>query len=330
MATRTPRVSVLMPVYNCRPYLARAIESILGQTFRDLEFIIVDDGSTDDSMGIIQKYQAHDPRVRLIRRPNTGIVGALNDGLRAARGEFIARMDGDDISLTDRFDKQVRFLDLHPECVAVGGSVLVIDADGDPIREGRVPTEIVRLNGELLRWAGSGLIHPTVMMRTAAVRLAGAYRKEFEWSEDKDLWLRLAEVGQLRNLHDCVLHQRAHTQNVSHTRRATQLKNRIRLIEDACTRRGLNVSQLALESANVTRPAIDTVLLMKQWCYDSLGAGMRPTARKYARRIVVARPTQLESWWLVIKTHLGASMASRLKSLHLRLGGLLCPKGKMF
>src|SRR3954469_1098404 len=114
-----PAVSVIMPVYNARAYVAEAIDSVLAQTFGDFELILVDDGSTDGSLDILRGYEKRDPRVRVISRPNTGIVGALNDGLKLARGEFIARIDADDASLPNRFEKEIAFLRAHPDVVIV-------------------------------------------------------------------------------------------------------------------------------------------------------------------------------------------------------------------
>src|SRR4051812_38318159 len=113
------QVSVLMPVYNAGRYLAEAVDSVLTQSFRDFEFVIVDDGSTDGSAAMLDDYARQDSRVKLVRRPNTGIVGALNDGLRECRGEFVARMDADDVSLPERFEKQVAYLREHHEVVAL-------------------------------------------------------------------------------------------------------------------------------------------------------------------------------------------------------------------
>jgi len=107
-------LSVLLPVHNCGRYLAAAITSISAQSHADFEFIIVDDGSTDGSAGVIDQAAAADPRLRVIRRPNTGIVGALNDGLAAAHGEFVARMDGDDVAEPARFAAQLAYLKAHP------------------------------------------------------------------------------------------------------------------------------------------------------------------------------------------------------------------------
>src|SRR3990172_10052244 len=114
MPGSSPRISVVMPVYNAELFLASAIESILGQTLPDFEFVIVNDGSTDSSLEIVQEYAATDGRIRLVSRPNTGIVGALNDGLAISQGEFIARMDADDMALPHRFERQLKFLEETP------------------------------------------------------------------------------------------------------------------------------------------------------------------------------------------------------------------------
>src|SRR6478672_11907562 len=114
MSTATPTLSVLMPVYNGARYLAEAVESILGQTFRDFELIIVNDGSTDGSEKILRRYAEQDGRIKLISRPNTGIVGALNDAIAASKCELMARMDADDVAMPDRFEKQLAYMRDHP------------------------------------------------------------------------------------------------------------------------------------------------------------------------------------------------------------------------
>ncbi len=125
-------VSVIMPVYNGERYLEAAVESILNQTFSDFEFIITDDGSTDTSLALLRRYANRDPRIRLISRPNTGYVKALIEAVPLAKGKYIARMDADDISLPERFERQVRFLEQNPDYAVVGSKVLLIDSDGAP------------------------------------------------------------------------------------------------------------------------------------------------------------------------------------------------------
>ena len=115
-----PLISVVLPVYNCGRYVAEAVESILEQTFTDFEFLIIDDGSTDRSLVILNRYASADPRIRLVSRPNTGLVEALNEGLGLA-GEFIVRMDADDVALSDRFEIQVAYLPTPPTWFVSGG-----------------------------------------------------------------------------------------------------------------------------------------------------------------------------------------------------------------
>ena len=122
-----PTVSVVMTVYNTERYVGEAVGSVLGQTFGDFEFVIVDDGSTDRSTTILKDFAARDPRIRLVSRPNTGIVAAANEGIGLARGRYLARMDSDDVCLPRRFETQVNYLEQHPECVLVGSRVTVVD-----------------------------------------------------------------------------------------------------------------------------------------------------------------------------------------------------------
>src|SRR3954452_3787995 len=135
IAMNSPKVSVAMPVYNSERYLAKAVESILAQTFTDFEFLIVDDGSTDASRAILENYAARDQRIKLVSRPNTGYLIALNEMLERSLGYYVARMDADDVALPQRFERQVKYLDDHPECVLLGSRVTIIDPDGDPLKE---------------------------------------------------------------------------------------------------------------------------------------------------------------------------------------------------
>src|SRR5262249_45977834 len=132
VTTDPPLISVCMPVHNAERFVGEAVESILGQTLRDFEFLIIDDGSTDGSTRILRDSAARDPRIRLTCRSNRGLVATLNELVDQARGEFIARMDADDIALPDRFLRQVDYLRRHPERVEGGAWVPVIDPAGDP------------------------------------------------------------------------------------------------------------------------------------------------------------------------------------------------------
>ena len=213
-----PVISVIMPVYNAEPYLEEALESILAQTFGDFELILIDDGSTDGSVEILNRYAAVQERIRLIRRPNTGLTKALNECLRLARGEFVARMDADDVCTPDRFEKQVAFMRANPETVLLGGAYDLVDAEGRHLRRVSQPLD----DASLQRICLSGLTpicHPLAMMRRGAVLKAGGYDETFLVAQDLDLWLRLGEIGKLANIPTSVLRFRLHESSVSESKR---------------------------------------------------------------------------------------------------------------
>ncbi len=295
-----PRVSVVLPVYNAERYLRPAVESILAQTLDDWELVAVDDGSRDSSLAILRKYEARDPRVRIVSRPNTGIVGALNDGLAAARGELVARMDSDDISLPERLAKQVAFLDAHPDHVLVGSQVMLIDPEGSdlcPKRDTEYTHEGIDNAHLNHRWP---LVHPTVIMRKSAVARVGGYRTKYEWLEDLDLFLRLAEVGKLASLPDVLLRYRLHTGSVCHTREADQDAIRPALYAEVYQRRGITTTPPKPPAAGKGgRTLASPGQRDKVWGWWALIGGNVKTARKYAVRSLRATPLDLESWRLM-------------------------------
>jgi glycosyltransferase involved in cell wall biosynthesis len=193
---KTPLVSVLMPIYNAEPFLSQAIASVTDQSFGDFELLLVDDGSSDASKATIAAAARRDPRVRPFFQPHTGLVPTLNFGLRQATGEWIARMDADDICEPDRLEAQIAFVERHPGIGAAGTYARYITPTGRVLglyREG--PTSISEFqqllrDGELIR-----LIHPTVMMNRSAVIDAGEYDADFKLVEDVDLYNRLADRG---------------------------------------------------------------------------------------------------------------------------------------
>ncbi|MFN3776080.1 glycosyltransferase family 2 protein [Sphingomonas parapaucimobilis] len=140
----SPRITVALSVYNNAGYLAQALDSILAQTFADFELVIVDDGSTDGSAAIIDCYAATDPRIRVIRQANQGLVASLNHIMAVARGPYIARMDGDDVALPERFARQVGFLDANPDHGVIGTQIWTIDARGHHRSEQPVDHSFVR------------------------------------------------------------------------------------------------------------------------------------------------------------------------------------------
>jgi glycosyltransferase involved in cell wall biosynthesis len=216
----TPTVSVVMSVLNGERFLAEALESILEQTFRDFEFIIVNDGSTDCTAAMLEGYRKVDSRVCVYHQENRGLVESLNLGCGLARGEYIARMDADDISVRDRLLWQVDFMNKNPNVGVLGGAVEFINAVGESSTICFTPTEDRKIQSALLH--DCVIVHPTVLMRKRAFASSGGYRKVVVDAEDYDLWLRIADRFQLANLGKVVLKYRHHPHQVSVRKRRQQ------------------------------------------------------------------------------------------------------------
>jgi GT2 family glycosyltransferase len=216
----TPRVSVYIPVYNTERWLAQAIQSVLDQTLRDLELLVVDDGSSDESLRIARAFAHSDPRMRVESLAHAGISAASNHAVALARAPLIARMDADDVARADRLEKQVAFLDRHPEVGVVGGQTRVIDAAGRTLRYSSFPCAAREIRQRSLE--GCMVWQPTSTMRRELLLAAGGYRSCYDYVEDYDLWLRLLEHCELANLPDVVLDYRWHENNVSVTHRRRQ------------------------------------------------------------------------------------------------------------
>ncbi|HEX8444046.1 MAG TPA: glycosyltransferase [Allosphingosinicella sp.] len=210
-----PTISVAMSVHNNAPHLAPAIESILAQTFGDFEFLIVNDGATDGSGAIIDAYAARDERIRAIHQENRGLIASLNRLLNEARAPLVARMDGDDIALPARFERQLAFLHAHPNHGVVGTWTLDIDETGGPRaetpRDQPTSHEAVIATLETV----NPLCHPSVMMRRDAVLAAGGYHAGYRHCEDYDLWLRMSESTRLCSIPERLMLYRHSASQVS-------------------------------------------------------------------------------------------------------------------
>jgi hypothetical protein len=208
-----PAVSVVMVVCNVERYLAEAIESILGQIFREFEFVIVDFGSTDSSKSIVSSFAAKDDRIKLHEIPNCGLAEARNAGCFLAQGKYIAIMDADDISLPQRLMWEVEFMEKHPEVGLVGGGREWFNANGGTLFINADPTDDAAIRAALaIRCA---FCQPTVLIRSEAFSLVGGYRRAFLQAEDYDLFLRISERFQCANLEHVVLKYRVHPHQLS-------------------------------------------------------------------------------------------------------------------
>lgn len=214
-----PIVSVLLPVHNASPFLKEAIDSVLNQTFQDFELVVIDDASTDGSAAILDDL--HDPRiVRISFEENLGIVNALNSALKRVRGRYIARMDADDIAHPTRFEKQVKYLDRHPDTVVVGAWIQCFGYVRRPYVH-RYPICHDEIKCCLL--FESPFAHPAVMIRRAAMdNLDQPYSPDFSYVEDWELWTRLIRTGDSANIPTPLLRYRIHAKSSS--QRFTQIQ----------------------------------------------------------------------------------------------------------
>lgn len=295
----SPVVSVLMPVFNGGAYLGEAVESILNQTFRDFEFLIIDDGSTDDSLKLLRQYAMRDSRIRVIARENRGLTSTLNELLSIARGEFVARMDADDISMPERFARQIAFIRDNPRVVCVGAAFQMIDSAGRYLTTLTSPQTDAEIQS--LHLSGHAAItHPVVMMRLAAVNQVGGYDSNYDLVEDLDLWLRLGEVGEFANLTDVLLKYRLHSKSISEMAGQKQRDAARRACESAWKRRNIAGIFCAHDS---WRPGADRgsqhtyMLRYGWWAWNSR---QRRTAVIYGWKAIKAWPFSKEGWKLLI------------------------------
>lgn len=306
-----PRVSVLMPVYNSEKYLADAIESVLSQSFEDFELLVHDDGSTDGSAQILQKYARRDKRICVSQAPNAGITAVLNLLATAARGEYLGRMDSDDICMPERFALQVAALDGSENLVALGTNWITMDSDGRLIAVAQPPLHHDEIDYGNMR-GHVGLNHPTVMIRRKALEAAGGYHNDFPGAEDIDLWLRLAEVGTLGNLPDVLLHYRIHANSISSAKHEEQLSSLKRACETAGRRRGISVP---FESSGWRMKDTKTSKreFYLKYAWQAWNCGFRDTWRHYALQSIRLAPFSAAAWKVLI---LGALRRPEGKTAH--------------
>lgn len=214
-----PFITVLLPVYNCEKYIFEAIQSILTQTYSNFELLIIDDCSTDETLSVCKSFE--DDRIIIIEKEkNSGYTNSLNYGISIAKGKYIARMDGDDISLPMRFEKQVAFMEANEDVVVCGTNFSIIDRDELFI----LPEFNEQLKVRLLY--GNSLGHPTVMIRKIVLKENHIiYNTQMEPAEDYALWVQLIKFGKLHNLQECLLKYRVHDAQVSSIRNERQMQS---------------------------------------------------------------------------------------------------------
>lgn len=213
-------ISVILPVYNGEKYLKEAIESILNQTYTNFEFIIIDDGSKDSSLEIIREYEKEDERIVVVSRENKGLIATLNEGMERAKGKYIARMDQDDISLPERFERQIKVMK-NNNIMVCGTYTKVIDEDGKYIKDEIVPTQDDEIVKKLLECTNP-LFHPTVMFK----KFDNIFYNELAHNcEDYELWLKYTEIGKIENLPEYLLKYRIELSSITNSGRYLSFYN---------------------------------------------------------------------------------------------------------
>jgi glycosyltransferase involved in cell wall biosynthesis len=219
---RVPDISVIMPVYNAQDYLKESIQSILSQTFINFEFIIINDGSQDNSEMIIRSF--NDSRIKLVNQSNKGVAEALNAGLKLAQGKYIARMDADDISIETRFQIQYNFLENNLEYVCVGSNAILIDEDGEKVCTTKLYSEWEEITKVLPRTPFS---HPSVMHR----RVPELFYKNVPVVEDSIYFYELSKYGKFKNIEVPLIEYRIHPSAVSRKSK-NSTKTSIHILKD--------------------------------------------------------------------------------------------------
>ena len=249
----SPRVSVLIGCWNNAATLPEAIDSILAQTVRELELIIVDDGSTDRTSELVRAAQAADPRVRYLPLPHMGIARSLNEGLRAAGSDVVAFQDADDWSLPERLERQLALLARRPEVLAVGCRMQEVDAQRRRLQP-RTAFAAGEINGVLTRF--NPIPGSCAMVRRGAVLAAGGFDARYRYAADYDLWLRLAERGVVMTLDETLAVRRMSAANVAARKERAQTAEALAIrLSALCRRRSLRGARgLALPLLSLLTP----------------------------------------------------------------------------
>lgn len=247
-SNKFPVISVLMSVYNDIPYLDDAVKSILNQTFQDFEFIIVNDGSTDESLELLKKYAQLDDRIRLFDESNKGLTKELQFALEYVRGKYIARMDGDDIALPERFSHQIRYMNTNPEIICSGTNVIFIDEDSDPIGYSNQETNHKNIEQQLFSGRGGAIYHPTMIAKTSAIKEVGGYNVKYRIGQDLDLFLKLGEVGVLGNSNKVTMKfRRYHKSTTALEENKSGIERRKEIVLEALHRRNSETNEVDIK-----------------------------------------------------------------------------------
>ncbi len=222
MSEKNPLVSFLIPIYNAEHYLTESLISHLYQSYENIEFILVNDGSTDSSKEILEEFAKNDSRIKIVNKKNGGIVSALNEGLSVSTGEFIARADADDISFIHRIKKQVAAIKNNYKAVLVASSFEVIDEDSEYMYREIMPTRSVDIKRAL--YLRNIIAHGSTLMRTSTLKKLGGYSADCGPTEDYELWTRLATEGDFIGIEEPLYRWRQNRNGITFTQNSSMQK----------------------------------------------------------------------------------------------------------
>jgi glycosyltransferase involved in cell wall biosynthesis len=286
-----PRVSVLTPVYNAQKYLRPAIESVLAQEMGQFEFVLVDDGSRDDSSEIIGKYAARDGRILWTRRENRGVSATRNELVGMARAPLVAWLDADDVAMPRWLEQLCGFMEARRELVAAGCFVEMMDVDGLPICKWSCATEHDKIDHGHLHGGVKSLMFGSSITRREAILRAGGFDETLKGGEDLDLFLKLGEIGKLACLPEVLVQYRQHLASMCQSMKGQIWEDVKTVLDNARARRGLP-AEAPSHTRNITAPAD----IHRRWAWWALGDHNISTARKHAHRALLLEPFAKASW----------------------------------
>jgi glycosyltransferase involved in cell wall biosynthesis len=315
MTETKPIITVLMPAYNAAGFIAAAIESVLKQHFTHFELLVVDDGSADDTVRIIQSYK--DERIRLLQLPHKGIAAALNEGLKAAQGKYIARFDADDICYPQRLHLQYNFLAAHPDFFICSSAADYITEEGEFVFTYQPPGFLYE---ELLATYKNKcpFIHSGVMYVKDAIVQAGGYNEYAHTFEDHLLWAQLLDGAKGCNLPDTLLQVRLNPQSVTiderwRPHRFIEIKSRAIAAKTISQQDGLILLQLLKQQDNeTTKEAAYHSLLGKKFLWDNFQPGK---ARWHIKKAIGLKPLAIKNYSLYLLSFMPGSLVKKIYSL---------------
>ncbi|WP_330110242.1 glycosyltransferase family 2 protein [Methylophaga thalassica] len=284
-----PLVSVVMPVFNGEKYIRDAVKSILSQTLSDIELIVVNDGSTDNTGNILDEISLTDSRVRVIFHQNKGVSLSRNIAISRANAEFIALMDADDVSEPARLKKQCDFLLSNPEVVALASQVNFICPRGVRLSSSHFNTKHDEIELALLEDDGQHFCQPSVMFRKDKGQEVGLYDVNLKMGEDVDFFLRLALIGKLHTLDECLLNYRRHTSNATASDNISKHDFNLDYLKKAWAMRQRTFPEDFIHWSAYHTPRTRESCF-HQWGWNALKKGELSIARKYAIDLLKINP----------------------------------------